>query len=116
MKVQMKISGLLSLFPLWTQGGEFFAERIIWTEKLSEVWAVLMHRGRSESMKLLVNDCGREVCSVEVCFSEGQLKKAGCMVSWHLFLSLCLCLMLLLLGQPLVSLRSVPFPTFALPN
>lgn len=54
MKVQIKISDL-SLFPLWAQGGEIFAERIIWTGKLSEAWAVLMHRGWSESGKLLVN-------------------------------------------------------------
>lgn len=51
----MKISGLLSLFPRWAQGGDFFADWIIWTEKLSEAWAVLTHRGWSESVKSLVN-------------------------------------------------------------
>ncbi|KAK7831183.1 hypothetical protein U0070_020403 [Myodes glareolus] len=53
-----------SIVILWTSvtrgvtdvsGGEIFAERIIWTGKLSEAWAVLMHRGWSESGKLLVN-------------------------------------------------------------
>lgn len=51
----MKISGLLSLFLHWAQGGEIFADRIIWTEKLSEAWAVLTHRGWNESVKSLVN-------------------------------------------------------------